>query len=218
MFTSAQESSQGASRDGASSPDRTELPVASAAEIHGYLVETHAIGNAARLRFATLLLAVHESRLYLEFGHPSVTHYAEHCFKMGRTETLEALRVAKLIPERPQLQTACEQGEITWTLLKTITRVATDETEGEWLEFARKHTTTEVNIEVRDAQEKRRDHPRADRFGLPNLTTRWSVDLSSEERARLEAALEHAAGDIADSQNRSAANRGRRSIATQLGQ
>ena len=128
-----------------------ELPVASAAEIHAHLVKANAIGNAARLRFAMLLLAVSESRLYFELGHPGVVQYAEQAFKMGRTETLETLRVAKLMPERPELRAACERGEITWSLLKMLTRVATEESEGEWLTFARKHTVAQIHIEVRDA-------------------------------------------------------------------
>jgi hypothetical protein len=180
------------------SAEPAAVPLASADQIHRYLVEAFRIGNRARLRFARLLAALHESRLYLQLGHPGIAHYAEHRFQLGRSETYEMLRVVEVIDERPQCLEAFEAGQLSWTTLKAVTRVATAETEADWLAFAKEHTFAELRAEVQDALEKNRDHPRTDRFGLPNLTTRLVLELTREERARLEAALEKATAEIGE--------------------
>jgi hypothetical protein len=186
--------------DSAPSPDPAPsaagVPLASAEQIHRYLVEAFRIGNRARLRFARLLAALHESRLYLQLGHPSLVQYAEHRFQLGRSETYEMLRVVEAVDERPQCREAFEEGDLSWTALKAVTRVATAETEADWLTFAREHTFAELRAEVQDAVEKNRDRPRTDRYGLPNLTSRLVLEFTREERERLEAALEHAASEI----------------------
>ena len=173
------------------------VPLTSADQVHKYLVEAFRIGNRARLRFARLLVALSSSRQYLQLGHPSITQYAERHFGMHRSETYEHLRVAEIIDELPLCREAFEDGKLSWSALKSITRVATSETEGAWLEFARDRSYIELRAEVQDAVRKNRSHPRTDRYGLPNLTVKFTLELTLEEKQRLEIALEKAGAEIA---------------------
>ncbi len=173
------------------------VPLTSADQIHKYLVEAFRIGNRARLRFARLLAALSSSRQYLQLGHPSIVQYAERHFGMQRSETYEHLRVAEIIDELPLCREAFEDGKLSWSALKMITRVATSDTEESWLEFARGRSFNELRAEVQDAVRKNRPHPRTDRYGLPDLTVKFTLELTLEEKQRLETALEKAGAEIA---------------------
>ena len=81
-------------------------------------------------------------------GHPTIAHYAERRFSVQRSETFEMLRVAEIVDERPACRDAFEQGRLSWSALKAITRVASAETEEAWLSFAAEHTFTELENEV----------------------------------------------------------------------
>ena len=173
------------------------VPLASADQIHTYLVEAFCIGNRARLRFARLLATLSSSRQYLQLGHPSIMQYAERRFSMQRSETYEHLRVAEIIDELPLCREAFENGKLSWSALKLITRVARSDTEESWLAFARDRSFGELRAEVQDAVRKNRSHPRTDRYGLPNLTVKFTLELTLEEKQRLETALEKAGAEIA---------------------
>jgi len=116
---------------------------------------------------------------------------------MQRSETYEHLRVAEIIDELPMCREAFEDGKLSWSSLKLITRVATSDTEKSWLGFARDRSFNELRAEVRDAVRKNRSHPRTDRYGLPNLTVKFTLELTLEEKQRLETALEKAGAEIA---------------------
>jgi hypothetical protein len=47
----------------------------------------------------------------------------------------EFLRVSKALVYLQRLAAAFERGELSWSLVRALTRVAAEETEGEWLEF-----------------------------------------------------------------------------------
>ena len=180
-------------------PDGAVVPLVSADQIHGDLMQAFRNGNRARLQFVRLLNAMEASRLYLELGHPNIAHYAERQFGMQRSETFEMLRVSRIIDERPLCRDAFTNGELSWSGLKMITRVASTETEEAWLSFAAEHSRSELAAEVQDAAKKNRDRPRDDRFGLPNLNVRFTVELTREEHARLRTALEKAGAEMAPS-------------------
>ena len=137
-----------------------------------------------------------DSRLYLELGYSSVFQYAERCFGYGKSETYEQLRVAATLEELPLLREAFEAGAIPWSALKEITRVATRETEAEWLRFFRARGSAELKLEVSDALEKGRKSPRKNGAGLPRLKVKVAFEYLPEEHAVLEKALEKVAGEV----------------------
>jgi hypothetical protein len=84
--------------------------------------------EAAALREAEAL------RLWRQYGYGSLIEYME--MEMGYTPRLaiERLRVAKAIEELPVIADKLEQGELSFSAARELTRVATTETEQDWLD------------------------------------------------------------------------------------
>jgi hypothetical protein len=171
----------------------------SAEEIHRALVTAHRIGARARLRFIRGLLALHRTGLYVKLGFSTTAHYASSEFGYQKTEVYESLRVAEALEGLPQCTEAFERGGLSWSALKEVTRVATAETEAEWLEFAAKKTFEELRAEVLDARRKNRKVPRTNGYGLPHLRVKITLDLEPEEHALLEKAVEKVAAELGGS-------------------
>src|SRR5262245_5126246 len=157
------------------------VPVLSPEELHRLLLRIHRHQSELQWRFIQALLALDEGRLYLPLGYSSTRQYAEKHFGLGRTATHEALRVARALGDLPATAKAFLNG-LAYSRVLEITRVATPEKEGLWIDFARRHSQRELALEVQDAKAKGRDHPReGNRYGLPAVRTRFSVELAPEE-------------------------------------
>ena len=165
------------------------LPTLSADEMHRTLVKENRIGNGSRFRFIQALLALWKSNLYHRLGSSSIHVYAEKHFDRQSSWTYEALRVAEAVQYLPRLAAAFKEGTIGWSRLRELTRVASSETEGEWLEFGRKHRFKRVQAEVKDALQKHRKLPRKGSYGLPAIRTRVFFELSPSEHDLVEKAL-----------------------------
>ena len=181
------------------SPTVISAPVISADALHEMLLQSHVIGNQARRKFLEGLLAMQRSRLYLMLGFPSVVAYSEKSFGLPRSQSYEFLRVAEALESLPRLDEAFRKGELSWSALREISRVATAETEAEWLAFKEKHTFQELRAEVQDAIEKNRSRPRGDRYGLPNITVDLRFKLQKEEHVLVEAAFGKLAEELGGS-------------------
>ncbi|MGH7378584.1 MAG: hypothetical protein ACREKK_14365, partial [Candidatus Methylomirabilales bacterium] len=153
----------------------------SAEELHRICLTAHRLGNRLRLRFNRALLALEETRQHVSLGSPTAAAYAQEHFKLSRCEAFNTLRVTRSLLGLPQLAAAFEAGALSWSSLVEVTRVATAESEGEWLELARTKRFHQLKAEVRDANHKRRTRPRSDRYGLPRLLVRLLFELTPEE-------------------------------------
>ncbi len=102
-----------------------DLPVLTAEEVHMVLLDASRIEGCARYKFIRGLLSLEESKLYLELGSPSIGEYAERHFGRQRTWTFEALRIARALDDLPRLTEAFLEGEISYSVVQEITRVAT---------------------------------------------------------------------------------------------
>jgi len=60
----------------------------------------------------------------------------------------------------PLLSGAFDRGEVSWSALREITRVAEEETQEAWLEFSKSKSVRRVKAEVSDALKKGRNIPR----------------------------------------------------------
>jgi hypothetical protein len=91
--------------------------------------------EAAALREAESL------RMWRHYGYASLIEYME--MELGYTPraALERLRVAKAIVDLPLIAEAMEQGDLSFSAGRELTRVATPETECAWLE-----ATTDKNL------------------------------------------------------------------------
>ena len=164
------------------------LPTISPEELHRYLLRAHRLENRVKYRFIEGLRAMDAGRLYLKLGYSSTRQYAEKHFGWERSRVYEALRVAGCLEKLPLTKEAFMEG-FPYSRVEEITRVATAETEAEWIDFARKTSMRKLRVEVQDARDKNRKHPRSGSFGLPAVRMRLPFDFSPEEYDLLEKAL-----------------------------
>ncbi|HEX2874288.1 MAG TPA: HNH endonuclease signature motif containing protein [Polyangiaceae bacterium] len=90
------------------------------------------------------LRAAQLARVHERLGYGSFVEYIERLFGYVPRLTLEKLRVAEALERLPALADALRIGNASWSSLRELTRVATGETEREWLAAARGKTVREV--------------------------------------------------------------------------
>src|SRR5687768_2748594 len=102
----------------------------------------------------------------------------KHLDRIQRPDKL--ILLAKRLEQLPDIEAAFDSGEIPWTKIREIARIARRDTQKVWLDAARKMTCRELEAEV--AGKKRGDRPGG---GLKSRRTKSLVDLrfSGEERA-----------------------------------
>jgi hypothetical protein len=98
------------------------------------LARQHAALDAEEGRW---LLAAFRAATHVHLGFASFAEYVERLFGYSRRSTQEKLRVAEALLQLPALSRALEEGVLSGSAVRELTRVATAETESEWLDFAR---------------------------------------------------------------------------------
>ena len=171
------------------------LPTISPEELHRYLLRAHRLENQVRYRFIEGLRAMEMGRLYLKLGYSSTRQYAEKHFGWERSRVYEALRVAGCLDKLPLTKKAF-MGGFPYSRVEEITRVASAETEAEWIDFAEKTSMRKLRVEVQDAKAKNRKRPRDGSFGLPAVRMRLPFDFSPEEYDLVEKALRKVAKEL----------------------
>jgi hypothetical protein len=94
------------------------------------------------------LLSALRSRAHVELGYGSFAEYVERLFGYDARSAKEKLRVAEALEQLPDLRRALSEGALSWSAARELTRVATAETEAQWLEAARGKTLREVERQV----------------------------------------------------------------------
>ena len=125
-------------------------------QIHQRLRRIAKARGALDVQEAEALRDAEAACIWRRYGYASLLEYME--LELGYTPrvALERLRVAKAIVELPMIGEAMLQGELCFSAARELTRVATAETEGEWLEAA-----GELNL--RQLEERVAGHKRGDR-------------------------------------------------------
>ncbi len=187
-----------ASATGRGSREKPVLLALSPAELQRKALRAFRQGNKARLNLVQLLLALDESRGYLELGYSTITGWAKDHLGWRRSTTLDALRVARALPGLPRLRGACAAGQLSWSALSEISRVATPASEEEWLRFARGKDVGAVRDAVRRALHEGKDTPPKGGWGLPNLDRRIVLKFSASEHEKVRRAFERLARELAE--------------------
>ena len=158
-------------------------------QIHTQLKTLRACGNEIRLAFLDALRTLYDRSLCYELGFSSYHQYCDRELGLPRSTAYEYLRAAQALDGLPQLRHLFREGELSWVQVRAITRVATADTEGQWIELAWAETVRDLLAEVREAQRTGRTAPRRSRHGLPNLLVDLGLKVSLEEKARIRAAF-----------------------------
>ena len=93
---------------------------------------------------AAALREAEDLKLWRQYGYASLLEYMELEMGYSPRAALERLRVAKAIEELPKIGEAMTQGDLSFSGARELTRVATAETEQEWLEAAEDKNLREV--------------------------------------------------------------------------
>ncbi|MBL0212601.1 MAG: HNH endonuclease [Myxococcales bacterium] len=96
-----------------------------------------------------LLLDAEETKLYRRMGFPTIYAYIEAVLHRTHHVATERMRVAHELLELPQIAEQFRAGELPWTSVRELTRVATGKTESAWLDAAEGKLSTDVQQLVR---------------------------------------------------------------------
>jgi 5-methylcytosine-specific restriction endonuclease McrA len=132
------------------------------------------------------LLRAFDWNLHVRFGFASFVEYVERLFGHSPRLTMEKVRVARALLDLGETSKALRAGEISWSAVRELTRVATPETEPEWLAATENKTVREVERMVSgrlpgDSPADERD-PRLERHVL-------RFEVTAETRSTFQDAL-----------------------------
>jgi len=120
-------------------------------ELWGYL-------NAATYRFLALVAEFDREKAYARHGLASTAQWLNWQCGIGKLAAREKVRVARLLEQLPEISGAFEKGEISYSKVREMSRVATPENESVLVHIARHGTAAHVEKLVRKFNwTKRRD-------------------------------------------------------------
>src|SRR5512139_1520856 len=143
----------------------------------------HRQGEVAERALGFYLLDM-ERRREQGAGFPRAAHWAKKKLGMKRADKL--ILATRRLEKLPAISGAFSRGEIAWTKVREMTRVATSQTEGKWLEFARNHNSEEVEKAV--SRSRPGSLPGAG-LGISRPTRLVRFPLTLERHARWEMAV-----------------------------
>jgi len=115
-------------------------------------------------------------------------------FHLAPRKTRELLRIARALEDLPQIDAAFAEGEVLWSAVREISRVATKETEKEWLDLARESSMRKIEQAVSRARYG--EQPPRDPYGLSHLKLKVLAELSLEDHAIWQSAFDRVAADF----------------------
>ena len=159
--------------------------------VHTELVALCQQLKVAERRAAELLVEVDADRLYRDLGHASLADYAVAELDLHARKAEELLRIGRKLAELPRLDQAFAEGQVAWTKVREVTRVATPDTDAAWTELAATSPSRVVERAVRDARNAAADpHVGA-------ALTRVVVQCTASEAETLRALLQWMRGRAA---------------------
>lgn len=146
----------------------------------------HALAGIRHRVLSFYLHETHSRGLHQLFGFRSCAQYAASRFGMSRREARDLLAAGKALLELPQIDQAFAGGELSWTKVRQLIKVAVAEHEVGWLERAKAINADELALEVRLARHG--DPPRNwdDRKGLPEIRMKLEAMMPPDVYAKWE--------------------------------
>jgi hypothetical protein len=96
------------------------------------------------------LVRAEELRIYVVFGFVTLYEYMERVLGYRPHTARERMRVARALVALPETSAALARGTLTYSAVRELTRVATAETESEWLAAAEGLVTGQIESLVAD--------------------------------------------------------------------
>jgi hypothetical protein len=127
---------------------------------------------------------------YERYGCPTLAHYLELVCGLSRIAARQRIRVARALAELPAIERAMASGRLSYAKVRALVRLATPDTESEWLPRAEKLTAEELEKLAARCRRGQRPARRLLTSALNELTTRMVVDLPAEEMEMVTRALD----------------------------
>ncbi len=167
--------------------------------VHGELTRLARSKGAYDAEEARWLLEGKRVRVHEPLGYGSYLSYLEHVFGYGPRLAGERLRVAEALAGLPSMMDALARGELYWSAVRELTRVAVPATEAEWIAAAHGKNVREVEDLVSGRRPGDRPGDPADAGAkLHVLRLEISADTLAafrEARRRIELDVGHSLGD-----------------------
>jgi hypothetical protein len=138
-------------------------------ELHRKLKDNHAQRNRLDARELGLLFDAEETGMYRRLGYPTMPAYMMAELDCTRHTANEKLRVARELIDLPLIQQELETGSLSWTKVRELTRVATPETEEQWLDAAEGKDSSQVQQMVKGFRKGTLPTDRPD----PSIVLEW---------------------------------------------
>jgi hypothetical protein len=149
-------------------------------------------GEACQRALAFYLAEMEARRLHQALGFPSTVHFAIHRLGISAGRARDLLRAGRRLEQLAELDAAFARGELSWSKVRRIARVASPENQARWIERCRALTAEQVEAITAKAQEG--DDPPSLEKGLPqaNFVLRFHVaalerEMFEQARAKLAA-------------------------------
>ena len=110
-------------------------------------------------------------------GFASLHEYTDRFVGLNRRQTEERLRVGRTLSRLPAMDEAFGGGDITWSKVRELSRIATPDTERDWLTWSQGRTSRQVEHAV--ATRRKGDRP-TDPGDDSKLKHRLSFEASAE--------------------------------------
>src|SRR5579862_3030104 len=120
----------------------------SAADLNGEAKRVNVSRAGAEWELAACLCAMETDQRFRQLEYKSVILYAEAELGISARKSVELLRVGRMAGEYPQVSEAFYCGTVSYCKLREIVRVINAETAEQWMEYARTHSTREVERAV----------------------------------------------------------------------
>jgi hypothetical protein len=97
---------------------------------------------------ACLLAELAQDRLFDPLGHASIEEYAAAVLDLPARQTRDLVRIGRALPNLPRLAAVLRAGALDWTKARELVRVATADTELEWITRARAVTSRVLEAQI----------------------------------------------------------------------
>ena len=173
-------------------------------EVHDRLVRLGAERAGLEREVCRWLLAAERLSVPARAGFADLREYADRLLGLRGRQVEERLRVGRCLAKLPRLDQAFASGELSWSAVRELSRVATAETEQAWIEWAKGRRIRQLEREV--AAREPGDRP-SDRGNPERVKHRLSFEVRAETlalfrdlqaRVRADLGLEGGGGQVDD--------------------
>jgi hypothetical protein len=163
---------------------------ATPAAIHREILAQSALANWSMHRLMMLLRDMEACEGHVEYGCPTLAHYVELACGVSRIAARQRVRVARALGELPLIDREFAAGRLSYAKVRSLVRIATPETEKEWVAKAKQLTAEDLERVVARARPGDVPSRRLLMAALNHSTTRMLVDLPAEEMELISLALD----------------------------